>query len=222
MSDSRVPPPWGAVAAVGIVIALTLAGRVLRDRLGLELSVESVRDWVHAFGWKAPVTFVGLVTFRQVLFLPAFLLLTAGGVAFGTGLGTALGTTGIVLSGSLAFGIARAAGHAWMPHRLRVPLLWIEARGVRAGTWLVGLATAYPIGPMLAAHWVAGFSRIPARAFLPMLVVAGVLRAAALSAFGATLVAWGPLRSTIALAVGLAILLLPVAHPRVRRGLAFP
>ena len=44
MSDSRVPPPWGAGAAVGIVIALTLAGRVLRDRLGLELSVESVRD----------------------------------------------------------------------------------------------------------------------------------------------------------------------------------
>jgi uncharacterized membrane protein YdjX (TVP38/TMEM64 family) len=207
---------WTALAIGTVAVAVALGGRELREGLGLGTEVASIRDWVHGFGWRGPVTFVGLVTFRQALFLPAFVLLTAGGVAFGAGVGTTLGTLGIVGSAAISFAIARAAGREWMPDRLRAPLHRIEARGDRTGLWLVALATAYPIGPMLAAHWAAGFSRLAATGFLVCVAFAGVIRAGILSSFGATLLAWGGLRSTAALAVLLVAVLLPLLHPRIR------
>jgi uncharacterized membrane protein YdjX (TVP38/TMEM64 family) len=207
-------PTLLAIGTVAVVVAL--AGRELRDALGLGTEVDAIRDWVRSFGWRGPVTFVGIVTFRQLLFLPAFVLLTAGGVAFGAAAGTGLGTLGIVGSAAMSFAIARAAGREWMPQRLRVPLYWLESRGDRTGLWLVALATAYPLGPMLASHWAAGFSRLAAPGFLASVAAAAPIRAGILSSFGATLLAWGGVRSTVALLLLLLAVLLPLLHPRVR------
>ena len=73
------------------------AGWLVRDGLGIELSTHALQDFVRGMGWKAPAIFLGLLTFRQFIFLPAIVILPVGGLCFGTTLGTILGATGIVL-----------------------------------------------------------------------------------------------------------------------------
>ena len=63
--------------------------------LGIEFTQESIRQLVEGLGWKASAIFVGLVTFRQFLFLPSVVVLPVGGIVFGAELGTLLGATGM-------------------------------------------------------------------------------------------------------------------------------
>jgi uncharacterized membrane protein YdjX (TVP38/TMEM64 family) len=203
---------------VALVAALSL-GQTLRAHLGLEFSPDAIRTWVAELGWKASAGFVALVTFRQFLLLPAFLLLTAGGLVFGAAVGTVLGGAGIFLSAALAFALARTVGRGLIAPRLRERLRRFEvrARG-RLGLWLVGVATAHPTGPLVIAHWGAGFSMIAPAAFLLIVAPAGFARAGAVSFFGATLSDWGSAGSLVATGLLIAVVL-PLAHPRVRRWL---
>src|SRR5262245_42731493 len=136
--------PWVLVA---IIATLFLAGHYTRTRLGVELGVEDLRIWVRSLGLVAPIVYVGLVTFRQFLLVPSTLVLAAGGLAFGAGLGTLLGGLGIVLSALLGFTLARTLGREWLRLRMGERLAQLEKHSRRVGPLLVGLATAHPLGP---------------------------------------------------------------------------
>ncbi len=97
-------------ALLALLVGLVVAGGTIRTRIGVDLSPESVRAYVLGLGLVAQVVFVGLVVFRNFLLLPSMVVLTAGGLAFGATLGTLLGGTGILLSGMMTFGVARAVG----------------------------------------------------------------------------------------------------------------
>jgi uncharacterized membrane protein YdjX (TVP38/TMEM64 family) len=123
------------IALIALVAGGFYAGAALRADLGFEWSAQSVQAFVLGLGLKAPLIFVGLVTFRQFFFLPSGMVLTAGGLLFGAALGTLLGGMGIVLSALLLFFLARgmgAGGYACVSKTASAP-----SRGApgRLGPW---------------------------------------------------------------------------------------
>jgi uncharacterized membrane protein YdjX (TVP38/TMEM64 family) len=208
--------PWVLLV---VIAGLFLAGRAVRGQLGVEIRPESLRDWVQSLGVAAPLIYVGMVTFRQFLLIPSVLLLTAGGLVFGAALGTLLGGFGIVLSAVIGFTLARTLGREWVRVRLGHRLGAIEKHSQRVGPLVIGVATAHPIGPMTAFHWGAGLASVAWLPFVAVVLVAGPARAFLLSSFGASLEEplsprfWA---TTIALA---AAVVLPLAHPGLRRRL---
>jgi uncharacterized membrane protein YdjX (TVP38/TMEM64 family) len=200
-----------------MLVLLIVGGQMLRTQLGVAPSVDAVREWADALGWRAPAAFLGLVIVRQLILLPAVILLTAGGLIFGGLVGTALGGTGIIVSGLGNFLIARRLGAATVPPSWRVKLQRLTARGPAPVLIFTGLATMHPVGPLLAAHWTAGCSAIAASTFVLVIVPASYARAAALATFGSTLADWGS-PASLALAGGLvAAVVIPLSIPAVRR-----
>ena len=199
-----------------LVAALVLGGRAVRTSLGIELEAESIQGAVAALGWKGPAIFVGLVTFRQFLFLPSALVLPAGGVVFGAFEGTLLGALGIVLSAGLKYGLARSLGRDWLRARFGAAVDAFARHAEAAGPLVVGVATAHPIGPMGPIFWGAGFAAVPVFGFLVAVLLAAPVRAFIFSFFGSTLLDPGTPRFWIATIVLLAVALLPLAHPGFR------
>jgi uncharacterized membrane protein YdjX (TVP38/TMEM64 family) len=208
--------PWVLLV---LLVALFAAGRGVRGELGLELEPQSLRDWVQGLGVLAPAVYVGLVTFRQFLLIPSLLLLASGGLVFGAGLGTLLGGTGIVLSALLGFTLARTLGREWLRVRMAGRLGAVERHSGNLGPLMVGLATAHPIGPMTPFHWGAGLASVAWLPFAAVVLIAGPTRAFLLSSLGAALVEPTSPRFWWTTGALLALVLLPLAHPGLRRRL---
>ena len=205
------------IALIALVAAGFYAGAVLRADLGIEWSPQAVQAFVLGLGLKAPLIFVGLVTFRQFFFLTSGVLLTAGGLLFGAALGTLLGGIGIVLSALLLFLLARGMGGEWVRSRLRGRFRSFDRRARTAGPVLVGLMTGPPMGVMTPFHLAAGISGISWLVFLVVVLVAGPIRAATFAYLGANLLDVGSLGFWLASALLVALALLPLAHPKLRR-----
>jgi uncharacterized membrane protein YdjX (TVP38/TMEM64 family) len=204
---------------LGVLVGLFLAGHRIRTHLGLELSPASIQGAAALLGWKGPVLFVGLVTFRQFLLLPSALVLPAGGVVFGALEGTVLGALGIVLSAILKYSIARGLGREWLRARFGAGVAAVERHAAAAGPLVVGMATAHPMGPMSPSYWAAGLAAVPVLGFVVAVVLAAPVRAFAYAFFGSTLLEPGTPRFWAATALLAAAALLPLAHPRVRGAL---
>ena len=202
---------------VAFVVGAFLVGRMLRAEMDIELSAESIHAYVLGLGLKAPLIFVGLVSFRQYLLLPSMIVLTAGGLVFGAAVGTVLGAAGILISALLQFWIARVLGREWVRPRLGETFRLFEKRVEASGPMLVALTTAHPMGPMSPFHWGAGLSTVAFLPFLVAVLLAGPVRAGAYSFFGANLLDAGSTRFWLAAALLLAVALLPLLHPDIRR-----
>jgi uncharacterized membrane protein YdjX (TVP38/TMEM64 family) len=210
------------VRIVVSLIALIAGGQWLRAQLGIAPSIEAVRSWVETLGWQAPAAFLVLVSLRQLVLVPAVVLLTAGGVIFGGVLGTVLGGTGIIVSGLANFGLARRFGGALLPPWLRQHLARVTARGPAPVLLFTGLATIHPVGPLVAAQWAAGCSTIALSAFLLVIGPASYARAAALATFGSTLGALGSPQSLLLAAALVVLVVAPLCVPSLRRRLFAP
>lgn len=202
---------------LAFVVGAFLVGHALRAEMNIELSAESIHAYVIGLGFKAPLIFVGLVSFRQFLLLPSMLVLTAGGLVFGAAVGTALGAAGILISALMMFSIARVLGREWLRPHFGETFRLFERRVEAAGPMLVALTTAHPMGPMSPFHWGAGLSTVAFLPFLVAVLLAGPVRAGAYSFFGAQLLDAGSTRFWTAAALLLVVALLPLLHPGIRR-----
>lgn len=211
---------YAPLALVGLIAALVVGGRALRASLGIELEGDSIRSAVATLGWQGPALFVGLVTFRQFLFLPSALILPAGGVVFGAFAGTVLGALGILLSAGMKYGLARSLGRDWLRARFGAAVDAFERHAEAAGPLVVGVVTAHPIGPMSPVYWGAGFAAVPIVGFLVAVTLAAPVRAFAFSFFGSTLLDPGTPRFWVATMLLAAVALLPLAHRGFRGRLA--
>lgn len=207
------------VLLIAFTAGLFLAGYLVRSNLGIEFTQESIRHLVEGLGWKAGAIFVGLVTFRQFLFLPSMVVLPVGGIVFGAELGTLLGATGILASAVLKYGIARSLGREWFRPYFGAAVDAFQQRASAAGPLVVGLATAHPAGPMSPVFWGAGFASLPVIPFVLTVAIAAPIRAFALSFFGSTLLDPGTPRFWFATVVLAVVALLPLAFPGVRERL---
>lgn len=206
------------VVLAALAVAL-VAGWAVRRGLALELSPAGVQDAVARLGWRGPLVFFLLTTFRQFLALPAWILLPAGGLCFGPALGTALGAGALVVSGCLKFLVARRVGREWLRRRFGAQFAALERRVDRLGPVVIGLSTAHPLGVLSPLHWGAGLSSIRFTSFVVALVLGAPVRAFAFSTFGAALADPStPEFRTVTLGLA-ALALLPLAHTGVRRRL---
>jgi uncharacterized membrane protein YdjX (TVP38/TMEM64 family) len=201
-----------ALAVLASLTGIALFGWALRARLGLGGSSAEIEAAVAALGWRGPLLFLSLVTFRQFLALPAAVVLSVGGLCFGAALGTLLGAVGIVVSGLGKFGLARAVGRRWLGARLAR----FEARIERLGPALIGVSTAHPFGILSPFHWAAGLSSLRPAPFAVALCLGAPVRAFAYSAFGATLTEPGTFEFRLAVAGLVAAGVVPLALPSVR------
>jgi uncharacterized membrane protein YdjX (TVP38/TMEM64 family) len=213
---------WTPVFIPAVLLAIVGAGHLLRTHLGITPSVEGFQVWARELGWHAPVAFLGLVTARQLLLLPAALLLTAGGVVFGSGLGTALGGTGIICSALVNFALARHLGPSIWPGRIGEQIRRWSSHRQAPLLAFVAFVTAHPIGPMVLGQWTAGCSALRTSRFLAVIAPTSYLRAATLATFGASLPEWGSPRSIAMTLLVAAAIILPLASPAVRRRLTGP
>ena len=206
-----------AVILLLLVTAFTIGSR-LRGAIGDEISTAGIQAWVASLGWQGVALFLGLLVFRQFLFLPAALLLPVGGLCFGAAYGTALGAAGIVVSAAMKFALARTLARSWL--RERPGGQNFAARIERLGPVAIGISTAHPIGPLSPLHWGAGLTAIPVGAFLLAVTLGAPVRAFAYSFFGAALDDAGTWQLIVASVVLVAVAVLPFLHPGIRRRLA--
>ena len=219
----KVAPSRARVSAALAFLLLALvgvgAGQAFRSSAGIDLSPESVRAWVEQIGPLAPLVFFGMVTFRSLLLLPSAVVLTAGGLLFGAPVGALVGGLGIVASALWCFAAARFMGREWVQSRIPPRLRPLEERAESIGPPLIGLATAHPMGVMTPLYFAAGLSRIRFAPFLAVCALAGPFRAGLYAWFGAQLVDFGSPRFWAATLLLVAVAVLPLLHPRVRRWL---
>lgn len=211
---NRVP-----LLLVAFVVVIFIAGSIARGQIGVEMTLESIQQWVGSLGWEAPLIYVVLVIFRQFLLLPSALLLPVGGLCFGVLAGTALGTAGIILSGIMKYAIARRIGGDAVEGWFGVRFQQFRRHLDRGGPVVVGLITAHPMGPMSWAHWGAGLSSIPLTTFAVAVAAGALLRTAAFALVGSTLLTPGSPQFFFASAVLLAAVVIPLAHRGLRRRL---
>ena len=208
-----------ALALAAGLVLLVRAGHEFRTSAGIEISPESLREYVRALGPVAPIVFLGMVTFRSVLLLPSAVVLTAGGLVFGAPLGALFGGIGLLASALWCFAAARWMGREWVQSRIPERLRPLEERAESLGPPLIGLATAHPMGVMTPLYFAAGLSRIRFAPFLAACAIACPVRAGLYAWFGSQLVDVGSPRFWLSTAVLAAAAVLPLAHPRVRRWL---
>ena len=205
---------------VAVLTATILLGHLVRGWVGVEeLSPAGVRAAIDALGWHGPLLFFLLVVFRQFLAMPAWLILPAGGLCFGTFVGTALGAAGVVVSGTLKFWIARWVGRDWFRARFGQRFPGLDARVDRLGPLVIGLSTAHPLGILAPFHWGAGLSSLSFAPFVLALVLGAPVRCFALSTLGASLADGRTTEFWIVALVLLPMMVAPLALPTVRRRL---
>jgi uncharacterized membrane protein YdjX (TVP38/TMEM64 family) len=219
VSTADSPALRTPLVGLAVVVSALALGHLVRTQLGIELSLDGIQEAVVRLGWWAPVVFFLLTTFRQFLAIPSWLILPAGGLCFGTLLGTTLGGAAVAVSGCMKFGISRWLGREWAREHLGERFERLERRLDRLGPVLIGISTAHPFGVLAPFHWGAGITSIRFAPFVVAIILGAPVRAFAYSAFGAALI--DPTASellAISLALG-AVAVLPLLIPSVRRRL---
>lgn len=204
------------LALIALVVAALLAGRAVRAQIGIEYSAAMLQTYILGLGALAPAIFVTIMTFRQFLLLPSVVVLTAGGLVFGTALGTALGGLGVLLSAIVMFSLARGVAQGWVRGRFGQRFRRFEQQVDTAGPVVIAVVTAHPMGPLSPLHWAAGISAIRWYRFVLAVALAGIVRAYIYSSLGATLLNIGSQEFYTASLALLVAALLPLLHPGVR------
>ena len=193
---------------------LFLVGGWARERLGIALDVDSVRDFATGLGPMGPFLFIFVVAGRSLLWLPSQVVLIAAGLCFGTAIGAAVGGAGLMISGLFLFLVARYAGRDVIEKQLGP-----RARGLldftsrRTGAAAFALACGYPVSPLSPLHAAAGWTPMPVRNFVVSAFIGGTVRAGIFAYFGDGLVSasWSSMAAPLFL-FAFAIVL-PLAFP---------
>ena len=167
---------------------LTFIGGVggwARQRLGIELDIESVRAFANGLGPMGPLLFVFVVAGRTLLWLPSQVVLIVAGLCFGTLLGALVGGAGLMISGLVLFGIARFAGREAIDRRIghRGRHL-LDLANRRTGAVTFGLACGYPVSPLSPLQAAAGLTPMPVGNFVVSAFIGGAIRASLFAYFG--------------------------------------
>ncbi len=201
------------VTAVALVIVVATGGWA-RDRLGIQLTVESVRAFAEGLGPAGPVLFIFVVAGRSLLALPSQVVLIAAGLCFGTLVGTIVGGLGLTISGLALFLIARYAGREAIEKRIGFRARRVlEFASHRSGAATLAIACGHPLTPLSPIQAAAGLTPMPVLNFIAAAFVGGAIRASIFAYFGSALAeaSW----AEVLLAAGLFALaaIIPLAFP---------
>ena len=168
--------------AAAVVIPFVIWGEDFETWFSQEAAVE----WMRQFGGWAWAAGIGLLVMDLFLPIPGTAVMAALGFVYGPWLGGALGATGSILAGLLAYGLCRRVG--------RRAAEWIAGKrdlergerlfGGNAGGFIVALSRWLPVMPEVVAC-LAGLSRMPFGRFLAALACGSVPLGFAFAAIGA-------------------------------------
>jgi uncharacterized membrane protein YdjX (TVP38/TMEM64 family) len=140
--------------------------------------------WLRGYGDHAWLAAVLLLILDLFLPIPATAVLAALGIIYGPLAGGAIGASGSVLSGILAYGLCRLLGRAAARRILgERDLQRGEQLFVRIGGWLVILSRWLPMLPEIIAC-MAGLLRMPAGLFALALICGSLPPAFTFAAVG--------------------------------------
>jgi uncharacterized membrane protein YdjX (TVP38/TMEM64 family) len=150
--------PVFLVAGVGVLFFYGASWLGL-DRL---LTLEGLRAWVDSYGPYGPVAFAGLCVLGVLLYLPEALLLTLGGVLFGSGPALFYGWIAAVFATSLTFFLGRYLARDFVRRRVldgRDRFAILDARFAGRGfLWMLLLRSVLGLAPPL--NWAPGVSQV--------------------------------------------------------------
>ena len=207
---------WKRFLAIAVAVAaLLMLGSQLRAHLGIDFSAEGIRAWVQGLGLLGPLVYLALFAVRQVLAIPAVLIIPSAGLCFGLVAGTTLATIGLLVNAVIVFLGARWGFRAGS--QARDPRAGgLAERLESTGPWLLASFVAHPAGPLTPAFVASGMSSMSLTGFAGVTLGAGLVRCLLWAFFGSTLVDFGSPLSLLATGILAVTLLVPILYRTVR------
>lgn len=205
MSNPTSDPKKRFIGFIAIII-IGLATGYLLMRKGFSVTPESFKNHVQSLGNFGPFIYIGLFTFRPLLFISSIALFVAGGLAFGPVFGPVYAIVGAGLGGSLAFLISRVMGHDFIISKIKIASDILQNTSFNFS--VVFFLTIVPITPLSGICYGAGLSYMTFRGFALAHTLGLIPRAFAFGFFGSTLIEIGSHKFIIAATVLLFLILL--------------
>lgn len=147
---------WTRIAILALVVAVIVAGVLLRD----ELSREALEGHIATLGAWAPLVFMVAYAFAALGFVPGSIFTIAGGALFGPWLGTLYSLIGASLGAVLAFLAARHVAADWVARSSGERLARLR-RGIdREGWRFVAFVRLVPLFPFNLLNYALGLTPI--------------------------------------------------------------
>ncbi|MCG2809477.1 MAG: VTT domain-containing protein [Candidatus Portnoybacteria bacterium] len=148
-------------------------------------SQDSIREFVNQFGIFAPIIFI-LIQILQVIITPFshYTVSIAGGFIFGTWLGFLYNLIGRVIGTAIAFYLGRIFGRKIIKYMVKPETIEKYDYYFDKGKLLLFLAYFLPLFPDDEISYLAGFSAISPKIFLPLMAVGHIGGSLSLSYLG--------------------------------------
>jgi uncharacterized membrane protein YdjX (TVP38/TMEM64 family) len=148
-------------------------------------SQDSIREFVNQFGIFAPLAFI-LIQILQVVITPFshYTVSIAGGFIFGTWLGFLYNLIGRIIGTTIAFYLGRFLGRKIIKHVVSPKTIEKYDYYFNKGKLLLFLAYFLPLFPDDEISYLAGFSAIRPRVFLPLMAIGHVSGSLSLAYIG--------------------------------------
>lgn len=148
-------------------------------------SQEAIRTFVNQFGIFAPIVFI-LLQIVQVIITPFshYFVSVAGGFIFGPWLGSLYNWIGRVIGTIIVFYIARYLGRAIIKHVAKEETIKKYDYYFDKGKILLFLAYFLPVFPDDELTYLAGFSKISSKIFIPLIIIGHISGSLSLAYIG--------------------------------------
>ncbi len=135
-------------------------------------SQESIRNFVNSWGVFAPIAFI-LLQILQVVITPIshYTVSIAGGFIFGLWGGFIYNYIGRIIGTAIAFYLGRKFGRKIIQHVVKQETIQKYDYYFDKGRWLLFLAYFLPLFPDDELSYLAGFSSMSPKVFLPLMII---------------------------------------------------
>lgn len=149
-----------------LIIVLIIAFFLIYKAFLSDVTAQSIRDWITAFGTLAPIAYILVWALLPVFFFPVPVLALAGGLSFGLWIGTLYTLIGAVLNSSLMFWLAKVLARDMVNKYLeeKMPKKWwdrfMRAEG-KESFLIVFICRLIPAMPYNVINYASGLTNIP-------------------------------------------------------------
>jgi uncharacterized membrane protein YdjX (TVP38/TMEM64 family) len=148
-------------------------------------SQEAIREFVNQFGIFAPVAFIILQILQVVLTpLSHYTISVAGGFIFGTWQGFIYNWIGRIIGTAISFYLGRIFGRKIIQHVVKPKTMQKYDYYFNKGKLLLFLAYFLPLFPDDEISYLAGFSSLNPRIFIPIMAIGHLSGSLALAYIG--------------------------------------
>ena len=154
------------VLALAVIVPFAIWGKDVEAWL----TVQGAAAWMRSFGRWAWVVGLGLIAVDIVLPIPATAVMAAFGLVYGPLIGGFLSVLGVVLAGSIGYGLCRMVPTGTAVRIVgQYGMVRTKAIFERWGGWFVAASRWLPVLPETVS-FIAGLSRMPfGRFFIALL-----------------------------------------------------